>query len=164
MARHGCVIYGGGVDIQLEMQQMYADLFEAAAVSRHQGEELAGSVGQTQARWQTMWVIDSGLLTVPQVARRLGVSRQNVQRIADELRDERLLRLVDNPDHKTSPLLELTATGRAHLARINTAADEVHERMLAYISEPEIKTLRTMLRKLVLAIRATGPDANQLSR
>jgi DNA-binding MarR family transcriptional regulator len=152
------------VNIQVEMQQMYADLFEAAAVSRHQGEQLAGSVGQTQARWQTMWIIDSGRLTVPQIARRLGVSRQNIQRIADELRDEQLLRLVDNPDHKTSPLLELTASGRDHLARINAAADDVHERMLGHISERDVKTLRTMLGKLILAIRATSPDANQPSK
>lgn len=137
---------------------MYADIFEAAAVSRHQGDEMAGSVGQTQARWQTMWTIASGQLTVPQVARRLGVSRQNVQRIVDELRREQLLQLTDNPDHKTSPLLELTAAGRDHLARINAAAEDVHQRMLEHFSERDVKTLRALLGKFIAAIRATSPD------
>lgn len=137
---------------------MYADLFEAAAVGRQQGDEMAGSVGQTQARWQTMWTIDSGQLTVPQVARRLGVSRQNIQRIADELRREQLLRLIDNPDHKTSPLLQLTTAGRDHLARINAAAEDVHLRMLTHFTERDIKAFRALLAKFVAAIRATSPD------
>jgi DNA-binding MarR family transcriptional regulator len=145
------------VDIEQEMQHMYADLFEAAAVSRHQGDEMAGSVGQTQARWQTMWTIESGRLTVPQVARRLGVSRQNVQRIVDELRREHLLRLVDNPDHKTSPLLELTDSGRNHLAQINAAAEDVHQRMLAHFTERDVKSLRKLLSKFIAAIQATSP-------
>jgi DNA-binding MarR family transcriptional regulator len=147
------------MDVQQEMQQMYSDLYETAAASRRQGEALAGSVGQTQARWQTMWTVDSGSLTAPQVARRLGVSRQNVQRIADELRAEGLLRLTDNPDHKTSPLLQLTDSGRDHLARINTAADDAHERMLAHISPAEVSSLRALLAKFVEAIRATSTVA-----
>jgi DNA-binding MarR family transcriptional regulator len=145
------------VDIEQEMQHMYADIFEAAAVSRHQGDEMAGSVGQTQARWQTMWTIESGRFTVPQVARRLGVTRQNVQRIVDELRRERLLRLVDNPDHKTSPLIELTDSGEDHLARINAAAEDVHQRMLAHFTERDVKSLRTLLSKFIAAIQATNP-------
>jgi DNA-binding MarR family transcriptional regulator len=146
------------MDVEREMQQMYADLFEAAAVGRQQGEEMAGSVGQSQARWQTMWIIDSGQLTVPQVARRLGVSRQNIQRIADELRREHLLRLIDNPDHKTSPLLQLTAAGRNRLTQINAAAEDAHQRMRAHFTERDIKQLRTLLAKFVAAIRATEPD------
>ena len=137
---------------------MYADLFEAAAVGRQQGEEMAGSVGQSQARWQTMWTIDTGQLTVPQVARRLGVSRQNIQRIADELRREKLLQLIDNPDHKTSPLLQLTAAGRDRLAQINAAAEDAHRQMLAHFTERDIKHLRTLLAKFVAAVRATNPD------
>jgi DNA-binding MarR family transcriptional regulator len=145
------------VDIEQEMQHMYADIFEAAAVGRHQGDDMAGSVGQTQARWQTMWTIASGQLTVPQVARRLGVSRQNVQRIVDELRHDRLLELTDNPDHKTSPLLELTKAGRDQLSRINASAEDVHQRMLTHFTERDVKALRTLLSKFVGAIRATSP-------
>lgn len=136
---------------------MYADLFEAAAVGREQGEQMAAIVGQTQARWQTMWTIESAPLTVPQVARRLGVTRQNIQRIADELRREQLLCLIDNPDHKTSPLLHLTDAGRDHLTQINAAAEDAHQRMLAHFTERDVKTFRTLLAKFVAAIRATSP-------
>ncbi|HEY7010495.1 MAG TPA: MarR family winged helix-turn-helix transcriptional regulator [Jatrophihabitantaceae bacterium] len=146
------------MDIEQEMQQMYADLFEAAAIGRQQGEQMASSVGQTQARWQTMWTIESAPLTVPQVARRLGVSRQNIQRIADELRREQLLCLIDNPDHKTSPLLHLTDAGRKDLAAINAAAEDAHQRMLAHFSQRDVKTFRALLAKFVAAIRAASPD------
>jgi DNA-binding MarR family transcriptional regulator len=147
------------VEIEQEMQAMYADLFEAAAVSRRQGEVMAGSVGQTQARWQTMWMISSGQLTVPQVARRLGVSRQNIQRITDELRREQLLTLVDNPDHKTSQLLQLTAAGQAQLAHINAASEASLQQMRAYLTDRDIKNFRALLAKFTNAIRATDPSS-----
>lgn len=138
---------------------MYADLFEAAAVSRRQGEEMAGAVGQTQARWQTMWIINTGLFTVPQVARRLGVSRQNVQRITDDLRHEQLLTLIDNPDHKTSPLLQLTAAGQSRLAQINAASEAIHRQMLPHFTERDIKNFRALLAKFTAAIRVTSAAA-----
>lgn len=136
---------------------MYADLFEAAAVSRRQGDEMAGAVGQTQARWQTMWTISTGPLTVPQVARRLGVSRQNIQRITDELVAEGLLVLADNPDHKTSPLLRLTPDGDEQLARINAASEAIHQQMLTHFTERDVKNFRALLAKFTAAIHATNP-------
>ena len=136
---------------------MYAELFEAAAVSRRQGDEMAGVVGQTQARWQAMWIINTGQLTVPQVARRLGVSRQHIQRTTEELADEGLLVHAPNPDHKTSPLLRLTADGQSQLAQINAASETTHQQMLAHFDEQDVKHFRTLLAKFTAAIHATSP-------
>src|SRR5436190_244666 len=77
--------------------------------------------GLTQAQWQTLWIAATGPLTVPQIARRLGVSRQNVQRVANDLAAAGMATFGQNPDHKSSPLLELTPAGRSALDRINTA-------------------------------------------
>ncbi len=96
------------------MALLVADLYQAAGLSRRVGERIANSEGQSQARWQLLSVLSDGPRTVSQAARRLGIARQAVQRVAGELAREGLLAASDNPDHRTSPLFALTALGRAH--------------------------------------------------
>jgi len=62
-----------------------ADIYQLAGALRERGERIAGTLGQTQARWQVISAASAAPKTVPQIARRLGVTRQNVQRIADRL-------------------------------------------------------------------------------
>ncbi|MDA0179518.1 MarR family transcriptional regulator [Solirubrobacter phytolaccae] len=136
------------------MEQLYAELFEAAGVGRRVGETIAGTAGQTQARWQTLWILGSGgTLTVPQVSRRLGVSRQNIQRLADQLQQEGLVALEPNPDHKTSPLLALTTEGRQALERINLAAEASHLEILEQFPASDVAALRALLRRFTAAMR-----------
>src|ERR1043165_1952313 len=80
-----------------------AAIYELAGSFRAQGEAIANTVGQTQARWQVMSAASAEPKTVPQIARRLGVTRQNVQRIADLLVKENWASFEDNPDHRASP-------------------------------------------------------------
>src|SRR5580704_11432256 len=99
-----------------------ADIYELAGRFRDNGEAIARTVGQTQARWQVMSAASADPRTVPQIARRLGVSRQNVQRIADLLAAEGSAAFEPNPDHRGSPYLVLTSRGSATLARLTAAA------------------------------------------
>jgi len=140
-----------------EMEQMFSELFEAAAVGRRLGEEISAVAGQTQARWQMLWTIAETPLTVPQVARRLGVSRQHILRLAHELTAEGLVELSPNPDHKTSPLLTITPAGESTLAAINHAAERSHEAILRDLTPERLAELRSLLRhftELVKAARA----------
>src|SRR6185295_19463465 len=89
-----------------------ADIYELAGRFRDRGEAIARGVGQTQARWQVMSAASAEPRTVPQIARRLGVSRQNVQRIADLLVAESSASFEANPDHRGSPHLALSKRGR----------------------------------------------------
>jgi DNA-binding MarR family transcriptional regulator len=50
--------------------------------------------------------------TVPQIARALGLSRQAVQRLADDLVQRGLTEWRDNPEHLRARLLQLTPAGR----------------------------------------------------
>lgn len=150
----------GGVTERMEA--LIAMLFEAAGVSRRWGENLAGSAGQTQARWPTMWTTSSGSFTVPQIARRLGVSRQNVQRLVNELVAEGFAGYADNPDHKASPLIELTPIGQDVLATINAAAASGNQRVLDRLSERTVAQLHDLLTQLITAINdvhASGPES-----
>ncbi|HZL32258.1 MAG TPA: helix-turn-helix domain-containing protein [Pseudolabrys sp.] len=132
-----------------------ADLFELAGAFRDHGEGIAQTVGQTQARWQVMSAASGGTLTVPQIARRLGVSRQNVQRIADLLVDEGSAAFAGNPDHKASPYLALSKGGHAALAGINKAAAAYHARIARRLAGADIKSLHRQLRRLLEAAADT---------
>jgi DNA-binding MarR family transcriptional regulator len=84
-----------------------AGLFLAA------GDRLAASEGLTAARWQVLGALALAgrRLTVPQIARRMGLTRQAVQATVNRLLGEQLVEAEENPDHRRSPLLRLTALG-----------------------------------------------------
>lgn len=72
----------------------------------------------TSARWQVLGAValEGRPLTVAQIARRIGLSRQAVQRVANDLTAEDLATFLDNPDHKRAKLLALTEQGRSAYA------------------------------------------------
>jgi DNA-binding MarR family transcriptional regulator len=134
---------------------MVADIFELAGRFRHDGEAIARTVGQTQARWQVMSAASADPRTVPQIARRLGVSRQNVQRIADLLVADGAATFEPNPDHKGSPFLVLTRRGQSALADITRAAAASHARIARRLGDADLAPLHKTLRRL---IEATSSD------
>jgi len=56
---------------------------------------------------------ERGMLTVPQIARARGVTRQHIQTLADRLLANALITSLDNPKDRRSPLLKLTEKGTA---------------------------------------------------
>lgn len=57
-------------------------------------------------------LLDRGPLTVPQVAREFGVTRQSVQVLVDAGVSSELVELRDNPQHRRSRLVAVTDHGR----------------------------------------------------
>jgi DNA-binding MarR family transcriptional regulator len=137
----------------LEIQRLAADLFEVAGAMRRDGEAIARRAGQTQARWQVMWIGAAGGLTVPAIARRLGVTRQNVQRIANDLVADRLATFDPNPDHRRSPLLRLTPRGGEILDEINRAAARRNLHTAAELGDDGTRRLRELLDHVRQALR-----------
>lgn len=135
-----------------------ADLYELAGRFRARGEAIAATVGQTQARWQVLSAAAAEPKTVPQIARRLGVTRQNVQRIADLLVDERWAAFETNPDHRGSPHLVLSKRGRAALDQLTRAADSHHARLARKLPAAEIASIHRMLRRLIAATNEAAPS------
>jgi DNA-binding MarR family transcriptional regulator len=136
---------------------MIADIYELAGLLRTRGDTIAATVGQSQARWQVLSVASSEPpLSVPQIARRLGVTRQAVQRVADLLAADGLANFADNPDHKASPHLILTRTGQEILARLTKAARAGHQELAAGLDGIDVAALRRDLRALLDAIKTSS--------
>lgn len=78
------------------------------------GDALMKDIGLTSARWQVIGVISflPSPRTVSELARTMGLSRQAIQRIVNDLRADDVVCLLPNPSHKRSPLVDLTEKGR----------------------------------------------------
>jgi len=151
-----------------ELPLLIADLYQAAGAMRAVGERVASGTGQTQARWQVLSVFSTGDLTVAQGARRLGVARQGVQRIVNELLSEGLVVDESNPRHRRSAVIQLTDTGLATLAEITRAAEGWHRLAVRELGSDEILTARRVLRRLISAAadqeEASNPPASKRGR
>ncbi len=88
--------------------------FRANGLLLAAGDVLAAEEGLTAARWQVLGAVTMAdrPLTVPQIARRMGLTRQSVQASVNRLRDDGLIEPDENPDHRRSPLFRLTDRGR----------------------------------------------------
>lgn len=135
-----------------EMALLVADIFELAGALRRSGEALAATEGQTQARWQLLSAVSADGMTVARAARRLGITRQAVQRVGNDLVAEGLAEYADNPDHRTSPLLILTERGRRTLSAINRRAAADHRVLTDAVGSATIAETRAGVRQLIAAL------------
>ncbi len=78
------------------------------------GDRLVSPLGLTSARWQLLGGIAAVKQPRPvvQLARDIGVSRQAVQRLANEMEREGIVAFRPNPRHKRAQLVVLTTRGR----------------------------------------------------
>jgi DNA-binding MarR family transcriptional regulator len=77
------------------------------------GSRLVKELGITPAWWQVLGAlaISPVPLTVPQIARNMGLARQSVQRIVDLLLDKGFVVLEHNPHHRRAKLVALSEAG-----------------------------------------------------
>jgi DNA-binding MarR family transcriptional regulator len=90
--------------------------------------------------------------TVARIARSLGLTRQSVQRTANELAEDGMIAFEDNPHHKRAKQLVATPAGLAAHARNADAKDKWTDRVGAAIGQGDLEhavaTLRRMRRFL----------------
>jgi len=95
------------------------------------GDALCGDLGLTSARWQVIGAIDAGPLPVAHIARTMGLTRQGVQRVANELAAQGFVTFADNPHHRRAKLVALSAKGRESLDIINRRQRDWADRLAA---------------------------------
>jgi DNA-binding MarR family transcriptional regulator len=130
---------------------LVADVYELAGESRRTSEELAREVGQTAARWHVLSVVSDGPRTVASAARRLGLARQSVQRVVDDLAAAGHVAPRDNPDHARAPLVAITPDGAAALAELVRRSDADRAAVLRRtgVTAGELDAARAVLRRLI---------------
>lgn len=129
-----------------------ADVYQLAGAFRRWGDTIAGKAGQTQARWQVLSAASVGNSTVAQVARRLGLARQGVQRMADLLVTDGLAEYAYNHNNVRSPHLRLTQRGKELLDTLTKTAVAYHKELAEGLSTQELQTALVVLRKLCMQL------------
>src|SRR5215468_255379 len=89
-----------------------------------------------------------GPLTVPQIAQMRPTSRQRMQRLADELAAEGLVKFIDNPRHRRSKLVQLTPKGDAHYGELNARFLMIASTMGVGLNEADIRETIEIVRQL----------------
>jgi DNA-binding MarR family transcriptional regulator len=109
--------------------QLILSTFRANGLLLGAGDVLSADQGLTSARWQVLGAVSLAdrPLTVPQIARRMGVTRQSVHATVNRLVRDGFVELVPNADHRRSPLVGLTERGRAQY-------EVIDERQIAWIN------------------------------
>ena len=114
------------------------------------GDRLVHDLGLTSARWQVLGAVALSPVPLPvaHIARNMGLTRQAVQRVVDDLRRGGFVALDPNPHHRRAGLITLTAQGqdayRHAIARKDVWADDV----CAGLSADGLEAAATLLREL----------------
>ena len=102
----------------MALSALFLDIFRANGRLIAAGDQLVAPLGLTSARWQVLGAVAMAAAPQPvaHIARDMGLARQGVQRIVNELVDAALVVLVDNPHHRRAKLVQLTPKGRESVA------------------------------------------------
>ena len=143
--------------------QVILSTFRANGLLLAVGDLLAADEGLTSARWQALGAIALAErpLTVPQIARRMGLTRQSVHATVQRLVRDGLLELAPNADHRRSPLVCLTEPGRATYTAIDRRQAAWVNRLAGGIGRSELETTARVLDELCRRLQADGAEDTQ---
>ncbi len=123
------------------------------------GDRLAKPLGLTSARWQVLGAIEEQPLAVSQIAKNMGLARQNVQRIADILEQEGFVDYIPNPAHQRAKLVRLTPKGTRTTRKLAELQVVWANRISSNTTVSDIRTMLETMSKLVS--RLEGDDSKQ---
>ena len=142
-------------DLVLEVFKLNGRLLTA-------GDKLVSSLGLTSARWQVLGAI--ALSGAPQpvanIARNMGLTRQAVQRVVNELGAEGFLTFAPNPHHQRAKLVVLSKSGtKAFQAAAKRQAPWANQ-LARQISARDIRAALGVVREIVTRLENTARDTN----
>ena len=115
----------------------------------------------TPARWQVLGAILDESLPVAEIARRVGLTRQSVQRVANDGVAQEWARWQPNPRRRGQNLLVLTARGRRAVAALTAEQHAWADAVGREIGEKNLKTLATLIGRVADASRRYRQSASE---
>jgi DNA-binding MarR family transcriptional regulator len=141
-------------DLVLTTFRLNARLMEAA-------QDLAAAGGLTAAWWQVLGGVLDQPRTMAEVARKMGVTRQGVRRVADLLVEHGLAEYRPNPAHRRAKLLVCTEAGYWAIRRISLVQQPWADRVGTEVGADDLRTALATMRRLVDVLEAAEPDAGR---
>ena len=133
------------------------ELLEAAAVITAPHE-------LTPARWQVLGAVLEEPLPVAKIARRVGLTRQSVQRVANDVVAQDWAHWQPNPGRRGQNLLVLTGKGRRAITALTAEQHAWADTIGQDIGGKNLKTQGTLLIRITNASRRYRYAAEESSR
>ncbi|MEZ8018565.1 MarR family winged helix-turn-helix transcriptional regulator [Vibrio splendidus] len=128
------------------------EIFKVSGLLNAEGDKLTEELGLSSARWKVMGAIEKSddLVTVSQIARIMGQSRQATQRVTDIMVKDGLLTWLDNPNHKKAKLVNMTEKGRDAYNLLDQKQEVWAESGAEGIERDELDKALSTLRKMAI--------------
>lgn len=146
------------------MTELIIPVIQLEAHFSRAGEAIAATGGQTLARWLSLEMIQAEPATVAQIARKLGLTRQSVQRVADLLENDGLAEYQHNPLHQRSQLVRITPLGRRTLGTIQVAQRAWADKVGRDLGQADLDQLSRIVARLSHTLAANAVAATRLGR
>lgn len=111
-------------------------------------QDLSAEGGLTAAWWQVLGGILDEPRTVADIGRRMGMTRQGVQRVADLLVEQDLAEYRPNPAHRRAKLLACTEAGYWAIRKIALAQRPWADRVAGEVGTDALQGVLATTRKL----------------
>jgi DNA-binding MarR family transcriptional regulator len=114
------------------------------------GDSMVAEIGLTSARWQVLGAIalSNTPLPIAQIARNMGLTRQAVQRVANELEAEGFVRFAPNPHHQRAKYVLLTRKGESAYANAMMRWEPQASALAAGATLADIESALAVLRRM----------------
>ena len=122
------------------------------------GDRLVEKLGLTSARWQVLGAIANAerAESVAWHARTMGVHRQGVQRIVNDLRKEDIVEFQPNPHHKRAQLVVLTSKGQKLYEEAMSLQTPWVNSLSDGLSSKDISTAKSIIEHLKKSLEETA--------
>lgn len=133
-----------------ETNDLIVEVFRLNGLLLSTADKLASRFGLTGARWQVLGAIAQADApeTTARIARNMGLTRQSVQRIVNEMIADQLLQLEENPHHKRSKLVVMTPKGMKVFDQAIELQDPWVKALSDGISKKRLKEAQEVLAQL----------------
>jgi DNA-binding MarR family transcriptional regulator len=116
------------------------------------GDQLHGDLEITTAMRAVMETLTVGPMTVPQIAKLKGVTRQHIQLLADALVEAGLAVVKENPAHRRSSLITLTEKGKRAFAKMRAREEPVIDAIAWEFDAQELERATGVLNRLAMRL------------
>jgi DNA-binding MarR family transcriptional regulator len=126
------------------------------------GDQLVASLGLTSARWQVLGAIAfaGAAQPVANIARNMGLTRQAVQRVVNELEAEGFLTFAPNPHHQRAKLVVLSKSGAKTFQAAAKRQAPWANQLARRIPARDIRAALGVVREIATRLEATARDTD----
>lgn len=157
MTNEQCTETGGSVTA------LILDVFRLNGQLVLAGDRLVSELGLTSARWQVLGAIAYADRpeSVAWHARTMGVHRQGVQRIVNELKKGGIVEFQPNPHHKRAQLVVLTSKGQKLFERAMALQVPWVNRLSEGLSPKDVATTQVVIGHLKNRLEEASADRDK---